>query len=151
MAAKRRSCRRPKPSAREEGLDAIARPSPDAARGIGRAGCFPPQPTATRACYGRKPARVRLGGYGAGGVSDSFEKGDFVVGARTRGNRHQRLVYLQEHLRELRQLAEGDGLPLIGYFVEMAYIEACDTVRKERPFDASVGNNNVPHPALARD
>lgn len=73
------------------------------------------------------------------------------MGARTRGNRHQRLVYLQEHLRELRQLAEGDGLPLIGYFVEMAYIEACDTVRKERPFDASVGNNNVPHPALARD
>lgn len=73
------------------------------------------------------------------------------MGARTRYDRRQRLVYLQEHLRELRQMAQGDGLPLIGYFVEMAYIEACDTVRKERPFDTSDNENKAQETVLATD
>ncbi|MEO9612506.1 MAG: hypothetical protein ABJG86_10160 [Nitratireductor sp.] len=75
-----------------------------------------------------------------------LEKGDFVMGVATRLSRHQRLVYLQEHLRELRQIAQADGLPLIGYFVEMAYIEACDTVRRQRPFDAPDNQNNALDP-----
>ncbi len=73
------------------------------------------------------------------------------MGAATRRSRRQRLVDLQEHLRELSQIAQAEGLPLIGYFVEMAYLEACDTVRKERPFDAPDNQNDALNPLPVGD
>ncbi|MEQ9178395.1 MAG: hypothetical protein RIF44_06685 [Nitratireductor sp.] len=80
-----------------------------------------------------------------------LEQGDYVMGAATRRSRRQRLVDLQEHLRELSQIAQADGLPLIGYFVEMAYLEACDTMGKERPFDAPENQNDALNPLAVGD
>lgn len=73
------------------------------------------------------------------------------MGAATRRSRRQRLVDLQEHLRELSQIAQADGLPLIGYFVEMAYLEACDTMGKERPFHAPENQNDALNPLAVGD
>jgi hypothetical protein len=80
-----------------------------------------------------------------------LEQEDYLMGAATRRSRRQRLVDLQEHLRELSQIAQAEGLPLIGYFVEMAYLEACDTVRKERPFDAPDNQNDALNPLPVGD
>lgn len=47
------------------------------------------------------------------------------------------LDYLQSQVGELRSMAEANKLDLITYFLEMAYAELSDTVRKERPFNSS--------------
>jgi hypothetical protein len=44
--------------------------------------------------------------------------------------RFQRLQYAQEMLRELCVIAKSDRHPLLGYLIEMAYLEASDQLRE---------------------
>lgn len=43
------------------------------------------------------------------------------------------LDYLQSMLGQLRQMAEAERLDMLAYLIEMAYIEASDIIRGERP------------------
>lgn len=43
------------------------------------------------------------------------------------------LDYLQAMLGQLRQMAEAERMDMLAYLIEMAYIEASDIIRGERP------------------
>lgn len=43
------------------------------------------------------------------------------------------LDYLQQMLGELRTMAEGERYDMLAYLIEMAYIEASDIIRGQRP------------------
>jgi hypothetical protein len=45
------------------------------------------------------------------------------------------LDFLQSQVRELAQMAQANRLDLVGYFLDMAYTELSDIIRRERPFD----------------
>ncbi|PRD41968.1 hypothetical protein C5748_19005 [Phyllobacterium phragmitis] len=42
------------------------------------------------------------------------------------------LSYVQQMLGELRWMAHSIDYPMLGYFIEMAYIESEDAIRSER-------------------
>ncbi|QPC87621.1 hypothetical protein GA830_13345 [Mesorhizobium sp. NBSH29] len=48
-------------------------------------------------------------------------------------NRTARLDYLQQMLREMRELAEAERCDMLVYLIEMAYLEASDIIRGLRP------------------
>jgi hypothetical protein len=48
--------------------------------------------------------------------------------------RTDRLDYLQSMLGQLRTMAEAERCDMLAYLIEMAYIEASDIIRGERPF-----------------
>ena len=43
------------------------------------------------------------------------------------------LDYVQSMLRELREIAEAERCDMLVYLIEMAYVEASDIIRGERP------------------
>jgi hypothetical protein len=43
------------------------------------------------------------------------------------------LDYLQSMLREMREIAEAERYDMLSYLIEMAYVEASDIIRGERP------------------
>lgn len=43
------------------------------------------------------------------------------------------LDYLQSMLRELREIAEAERYNMLAHLIEMAYLEASDIIRGERP------------------
>jgi len=48
-------------------------------------------------------------------------------------SRSESLEYLQSMLGQLRTMAEGERCDMLAYLIEMAYIEASDIMRGERP------------------
>ncbi|MGN6585649.1 MAG: hypothetical protein ACTHJV_18290 [Rhizobiaceae bacterium] len=48
--------------------------------------------------------------------------------------RTDRLDYLQSMLGQLRTMAEAERCDMLAYLIEMAYIEASDIIRGERPY-----------------
>ncbi len=48
-------------------------------------------------------------------------------------NRTSGLDYMQNMLRELRNLAEFERHDILAYMIEMAYIECSDVIRGTRP------------------
>ena len=59
--------------------------------------------------------------------------------------RHQteRIRYIQSMLGELRSMAEGERCDMLTYMIEMAYIEASDIVRGQRPLRVNVQKRNT--------
>ena len=53
--------------------------------------------------------------------------------------RTDRLDYLQSMLGQLRTMAEAERCDMLAYLIEMAYIEASDIIRGERPFRVQGG------------
>jgi hypothetical protein len=47
--------------------------------------------------------------------------------------RTETLDYLQSMLGQLRQMADAERLDMLAYLIEMAYIEASDIIRGDRP------------------
>jgi hypothetical protein len=47
--------------------------------------------------------------------------------------RHDALNYIQSMLGRLRNMAEAERCDMLAYLIEMAYLEASDIVRGERP------------------
>jgi hypothetical protein len=47
--------------------------------------------------------------------------------------RTETLDYMQSMLGQLRTMAEAERCDLLAYLVEMAYVEASDIIRGERP------------------
>jgi hypothetical protein len=47
--------------------------------------------------------------------------------------RHDALNYIQSMLGQLRNMAEAERCDMLAYLIEMAYLEASDIVRGERP------------------
>ena len=43
------------------------------------------------------------------------------------------LDYLQSMLREMREIAQAERCDMLAYLIEMAYVEASDIIRGERP------------------
>ncbi|MER2534549.1 MAG: hypothetical protein ABTQ31_05230 [Rhizobiaceae bacterium] len=56
--------------------------------------------------------------------------------------RTETLDYLQSMLGQLRQMAEAEGLDMLAYLIEMAYIEASDIIRGERPSRVNHGKRH---------
>jgi hypothetical protein len=50
-----------------------------------------------------------------------------------RKKRTDTLDYIQSMLGQLRRMAEDDGCDMLAYLIEMAYVEASDILRGERP------------------
>ncbi len=48
----------------------------------------------------------------------------------SRRMKRERLDFIRSMLREVREMAEGDGDAFLAYLIEMAYIEASDRLRK---------------------
>ena len=62
---------------------------------------------------------------------------------RTNGDkRSDTLYYIQSMLGQLRTMAEAERCDMLSYLVEMAYIEASDIVRGERPSRINQQNRN---------
>jgi hypothetical protein len=51
----------------------------------------------------------------------------------TTHRRTDSLDYLQAMLREMREIAEAERHDMLAYLIEMAYVEASDIIRGERP------------------
>ncbi|MBE7186470.1 MAG: hypothetical protein INR68_18920 [Methylobacterium mesophilicum] len=49
------------------------------------------------------------------------------------GRRTDALDYIQTMLGQLRTMAEAERLDMLTYLIEMAYVEAGDIIRGERP------------------
>ncbi len=50
-----------------------------------------------------------------------------------RARRTETLDYLQSMLGQLRTMAEAERCDMLAYLIEMAYVEASDIIRGERP------------------
>ena len=50
-----------------------------------------------------------------------------------KARRTDNLDYIQSVLGQLRQMAEAERCDMLAYLVEMAYVEASDIIRGERP------------------
>ena len=50
--------------------------------------------------------------------------------------RTETLDYLQSMLGQLRTMAEAERCDMLAYLIEMAYIEASDIIRGDRPANA---------------
>lgn len=63
-------------------------------------------------------------------------------------DRAERLSYLQSMLGELRTMAETESCDMLAYLIDMAYIEATDIIRGDRPLgvrkDQGDGGSGVP-------
>jgi len=47
--------------------------------------------------------------------------------------RTETLDYMQSMLGQLRTMAEAERLDMLGYLIEMSYVEVSDIIRGERP------------------
>lgn len=61
-----------------------------------------------------------------------------IVNGRT-----ARLDYLQQMLRELREMAEAERCDMLVYLIEMAYLEASDIIRGQRPLRVGIDKGNA--------
>jgi hypothetical protein len=48
-------------------------------------------------------------------------------------SRSERLDYIRSMLEQLRAMAEAERYDMLAYLIEMAYVEASDIARGERP------------------
>lgn len=55
-------------------------------------------------------------------------------------NRIERLRYIQALLGELRTLSDAERCNMLTYMIEMAYVEASDILRGQRPLRISPAN-----------
>jgi uncharacterized protein (DUF1778 family) len=67
---------------------------------------------------------------------------ELVVSDVTSPSRMDKIRYIQAMLGELRTMAEAERSDLLTYMIEMAYIEASDIVRGERPLRVSEQKRN---------
>ncbi len=51
----------------------------------------------------------------------------------TRNEHSETILYMQSILGQLRTMAEAERCDMLAYLIEMAYVEASDIVRGERP------------------
>ena len=56
--------------------------------------------------------------------------------------RTETLDYMQSMLAQLRSMAEAERCDMLAYLIEMAYVEASDIVRGERPSRISEQKRN---------
>ena len=56
-----------------------------------------------------------------------------------RPSERKNIEYIRSTLRELLPIARGSNQRLLNYFLEMAYLEACDSVRDDHAFQKEVG------------
>ncbi len=61
------------------------------------------------------------------------------------------LDYLQSMLGQLRTMAEAERCDMLAYLIEMAYLEAGDIIRGERPFSSPVKSGTQTRPNAAPD
>lgn len=54
-------------------------------------------------------------------------------------NKKDNLVYIQEILAELRQVADKEGEEMLCYLIEMAYMEAGDILAKNSDAESKTG------------
>lgn len=67
---------------------------------------------------------------------------ELVVSDVTSPSRMDKIRYIQAMLGELRTMAEAERSDLLTYMIEMAYIEASDILRGERPLRVSEQKRN---------
>ena len=53
---------------------------------------------------------------------------------KIKANRKERLEFTQTMLRELHEVVLSERCSMLAHLIEMAYLEASDIVRDERPF-----------------
>lgn len=58
--------------------------------------------------------------------------------------RTDRLDYIQSMLGQIRAMAEAERCEMLAYLVEMAYIEASDIIRGDRPLSVGDEQRNSP-------
>ena len=59
------------------------------------------------------------------------------------------LDYLQVMLGQLRTMAQAERCDMLAYLIEMAYLEAGDIIRGERPFSSQAGSAKQNRPSAA--
>ncbi len=64
-----------------------------------------------------------------------------VKNAKSR--RTETLDYMQAMLGQLRTMAEAERCDMLAYLIEMAYVEASDIIRGERPSKVIDDNRNT--------
>ncbi|KQZ94294.1 hypothetical protein ASD64_05410 [Mesorhizobium sp. Root157] len=57
--------------------------------------------------------------------------------------RTETLDYMQSMLGQLRTMAEAERCDMLAYLIEMAYVEASDIIRGERPARVQDGRKGV--------
>lgn len=57
--------------------------------------------------------------------------------------RAETLDYIQSMLGQLRIMADAERCGLLAYLIEMAYVEAGDAVRSERPSSVGLNKRNT--------
>lgn len=62
-------------------------------------------------------------------------------------NRTETLDFIQSMLGQLRTMAEAERLDMLTYLIEMAYVEAGDIIRGDRPLRQG---STLQHPARNR-
>jgi hypothetical protein len=58
-----------------------------------------------------------------------------------KNRRTETLDYMQSMLGQLRTMAEGERYDLLAYLIEMAYVEAGDIARGDRPPRIGIGQS----------
>jgi hypothetical protein len=58
--------------------------------------------------------------------------------------RVETLDYAQSMLAQLRTMAKNEGCDMLAYLIEMAYVEASDILRAERPSQVSEQKRHAP-------
>jgi hypothetical protein len=69
---------------------------------------------------------------GRGGFPPDSQRGKRTMTSLNR-SRGETLLYVQSLLGQLRTMAEAERCDMLAYLIEMAYVEASDIVRGERP------------------
>ncbi|WP_295808565.1 hypothetical protein [uncultured Nitratireductor sp.] len=59
--------------------------------------------------------------------------GEYSTGGRAVGGRTESLDYMQALLGQLRTMALAERYDMLAYMIEMAYLEASDIIRGDRP------------------
>ena len=62
----------------------------------------------------------------------------------TKKRRTETLDYMQSMLGELRTMAEAEHCDMLAYLIEMAYVEASDIIRGDRPASVNDAGRNEP-------
>ncbi len=69
-----------------------------------------------------------------GNAGDMQDWGRIMIRNGEAGNRRtETLDYMQSMLGQLRTMALAERCDMLGYFIEMAYVEVSDILRGERP------------------
>lgn len=63
-------------------------------------------------------------------------------------NKKDNLVYIQEILVELRQVADKEGEEMLCYLIEMAYMEAADVLNRKSDAELNFGVDRHKSPGM---